>query len=160
VDCLTPEVSYSKLQLNEYNHLRLLINIFLLTSNSCVTSLATCFGVRVVPFLIPFSMMGQAVKHNIMIQIHINIMWDWHYFVEYSSYSHQMWEIFYSLTWMWGIFYIILSVSHNNDMDLNNVMTWNPCTKVLIMKAWTKMPKWHNQKAVETNIIHIHISVM
>jgi hypothetical protein len=49
--------------------------------------------------------------HN-TIEIHNNVMWDWYYFIEYSTH----------LDWMWGIFCRRLSVSHNIVMDLNNVM--------------------------------------
>jgi len=37
---------------------------------------------------------------------------NWHYCMEYSSYS----------CWMWGIFHIILSVPRNTAISLNNVM--------------------------------------
>ena len=50
-------------------------------------------------------------NHNI-------VLWDWHYFAKYSPHSN----------WMWGIFYIIMSVPHNIVMDMNNVMAdleWN-----------------------------------
>jgi hypothetical protein len=43
-------------------------------------------------------------------------MWDWQYYVEYSSHS----------AWMWGIIHIILSLPHNIAMGLNDVMLSGP----------------------------------
>lgn len=62
------------------------------------------------------------------IEIHHDVMWDWHYFTKYFPYSN----------WLWGMFYGILSISQKFIMDLSNVMNYNKnfdmccrgCTKV------------------------------
>ena len=52
----------------------------------------------------------QSEVHNI-IQIHISVLWDWHYFAKYSPHSD----------WMWEIFCRVLLDSWNIDMDLENI---------------------------------------
>jgi hypothetical protein len=68
-------------------------------------------------------MMKHQKKHNI-IQIHNNVMWEWHYYTKYSSHSD----------WMWEIFYKRMSVTHNIVMELNNVMSW--ISKLDINVCW------------------------
>ena len=60
---------------------------------------------------IRYNYVAQLGGHNI-IQIHNNVLWDWQYSMEYSSYfSPNV-----------GIFHEILAVPHNIVMDLNNIM--------------------------------------
>ena len=48
------------------------------------------------------------LKLHKIIRIYINVMWDWQYYVKYSSHS----------TWTWEVFCIIMLVSHNTIMIL------------------------------------------
>ena len=49
--------------------------------------------------------------HN-SVQIHSNVLGDWHYSTNYSPYS----------IWVWGIFRGIMSVPQNIVMNMNNVI--------------------------------------
>ena len=61
-------------------------------------------------FIYTLSTIQLAPIHNITHNLN-NVMWDWQYYVKYSSH----------LAWIWGIFHIILSVPQNIVLDLNNV---------------------------------------
>ena len=83
-----------------YRHTSMFL-LFWLCCNICVARV----------MLICLGNLYASCTHNI-IHIHNIIMWDWQYYVEYSSHS----------IWMREIFYKILLVPHNIVMDLNNVM--------------------------------------
>ena len=56
-------------------------------------------------------------RHHNIIQIHINVLWDWQYSMKYIKY--------FCIPIEWRnmeIFYEMLSIPQNNVMDLNNVM--------------------------------------
>ena len=64
--------------------------------------------------------------HNIT-QLHKNDMWDLQYYAKYSPY----------FIWIWRNFHGMLSIPHNIDMDLNNIMltlslqTMPPCPHII-----------------------------
>ena len=102
--------------------------------------------VNAISYIFPYAVS----MHNI-IHTHNNALWDWEYYVEYSSHSYSM----------WGIFHIILLVPQNTAMGLNNVMwlffRWFEWSVYVATKFWWALGGGERRRASDNPYYNLRV---